>query len=156
MTTIETNGGSRVADEIFERLREERAGPAARKASVNFIPTVVGIELYAGDGAVIEILVTNPDTGDPVPLTGDVRAQIRRNRPDPTAMVDFAVDLTDHADGIVVVSLTGAQTHFLMETPTGLVVRFLGHWDVEWTDVGAEPLTLVQGDVSCVLDVTRL
>ena len=52
---------------------------------------------------------------------------------------------------MVVLTLTGAQTALLVDG-TG---SFRGVYDVQWTATGSEPATLVQGGVTCELDVTR-
>jgi hypothetical protein len=81
-----------------------------------------------------------------------VKAQIRKARPDTAALADFAVDMTDPDNGIVTISLSGAQTAGLL---TGTATEFGGVWDIQWTADGGSPATILQGEVSCVLDVTR-
>jgi len=122
-------------------------------ATLSLVPQVVGIALYAGDGAALRITVRDVATPPaPIDLTGTVRAQVRASRPDVNPLLDFAVDTSDAANGVVVLTLTGDQTASLLGGTEG---PFSGYYDVEWTPAGAEPVTLVQGDVSCVLDVTR-
>jgi hypothetical protein len=50
------------------------------------------------------------------------------------------------------ISLTGDQTASLM-TVNGN--QFKGAWDVQWTPENVEPVTLLQGNVTCDEDVTR-
>lgn len=121
------------------------------KKKLSFIPQTVDISLYAGDGAEIKITVTDVLSAA-VPLTGDMKAQIRATREavDP-ALAEFTTDLTDFATGIVVISLTGEQTHDLINGNE----KFEGVWDLEWTPTGAEPITLIQGDAECFPDVTH-
>lgn len=87
----------------------------------------------------------------PIDLTGGVTAQIRQGRADTYALADFAVDLANAATGVVILTLTGVQTDALM----GEADQFRGVYDVEWTPAGSEPVTLVQGGVTCDRDVTR-
>lgn len=118
--------------------------------SINLEPQTLDLTLYAGDGVIFRLVVTDNDN-QPVPLTGTIDAQIRltRTTADPPA-AEFAVDLTDADTGIVLLSLTGEQTHTLASSK-----KFSGVWDLQWTPVGAEPRSLVQGKVECVLDVTH-
>lgn len=121
------------------------------KKKLSFIPQVADISLYAGDGPTIKITITDSLLAA-VPLTGDMKAQIRATREavDP-ALAEFAIDSSDFATGIVVISLTGDETHDLI---TGNE-KFEGVWDLQWTPTGAEPVTLVQGEVECFPDVTH-
>lgn len=107
--------------------------------------------MYAGDGATLRVTVTDP-AGAPFDLTGSVTAQIRATPDAATAEADFAADLSEHAAGVVFLSLTGDQTAALIN---GTGAPFQGVYDVQWAPVGGEPLTLVQGEVTCELDVTR-
>jgi len=125
-------------------------------ASISLIPEKVDLTLYGGDGVELEINVTNGVAG-PLPLTGEVAAQIRGSRVNPNVSADFAVDLADADNGIVLISLTGSQTAALHGTSGAPIEKFTGVWDVQWTpDTGRSPVTLVQGNVESNLDVTRL
>lgn len=99
----------------------------------------------------MKFTVTDPD-GAPVDLTGTVTAQVRDARADAAAVQTFAIDLTSHATGVVYISLTGAQTAGLLVSPA---TSFDGFYDVQWSPAGGQPITLVQGEVTCTLDVTR-
>lgn len=121
------------------------------KKKLSFIPQTLDISLYAGDGAGIRFTITD-SLGAVLPITGEMKAEIRANREDvDPALATFDVDLSDFADGIVLISLTGEQTHALI---TGDEI-FTGVWDLEWTPTGDEPATLVQGKVECYPDVTH-
>ena len=121
------------------------------KKKLSFIPQTLDISLYAGDGAGIRFTITD-SLGAALPLTGEMKAEIRANREDvDPALATFDVDLNDFGDGIVLISLTGEQTHSLI---TGDEI-FTGVWDLEWTPTGDEPATLVQGKVECYPDVTH-
>jgi energy-converting hydrogenase Eha subunit E len=121
------------------------------KKKLSFIPQILDLSLYAGDGAGLRFTITD-STGAALPLTGTMKAQIRANREnaDP-ALAEFDVDLTDFAIGVVLVSLTGEQTHALISAAE----TFVGVWDLEWTPENDEPATLVQGSVECLPDVTH-
>lgn len=121
------------------------------KRKLSFIPQTLDLVLYAGDGAGIRFRITD-STGAALPLTGEMKAQIRANREDADpALAEFAVDLTDFATGIVLISVTGEQTHALISGDE----KFTGVWDLEWTSPDDEPATLVQGNVECFPDVTH-
>jgi hypothetical protein len=122
--------------------------------TISLIPEQVDLKLYGGDGVELELDVTNGSTS-PFPLDGEVAAQIRGSRVNPDVMADFAVDMTDADNGIVIVSLTGDQSAALHGDPP--TETFKGVWDVQWTpQSGRAPVTLVQGNVESSLDVTRL
>jgi hypothetical protein len=120
-------------------------------AVINLQPQVLDLVLYAGDGVELRFKCRTP-AGAPIDVTGGVRAHIRLDRinEDPP-VAEFAVGMVDAYLGIVVISLTGAQTQELAE-PSG---KFAGVWDLEWDASEDEPRTLVQGRVECVADVTR-
>lgn len=117
---------------------------------VSAVPNTMDLDLYAGDGTVLRLKMADA-SGNPIGATGSVAAQVRKTRGDPAPQADFAVDLTDAATGVVLLSLTGEQTAALVGDGT----LFTGVWDCQWTPAGQEPLTIVQGAVRCVLDVTR-
>jgi hypothetical protein len=117
---------------------------------IDLSPQELDIVLYSGDGARFRLVVTDKDD-QPAPLTGVIEAQIRTKRGlegDPSA--EFSVDMTEAANGVAILALTGAQTQALAPTR-----KFVGVWDVQWTPVGSEPRTLCQGKVECDLDVSR-
>jgi hypothetical protein len=121
---------------------------------ISLLPETQDLNLYGGDG--VELRITVNDAGGAVPLTGTVDAQIRASRVNPAKLADFAADLSQSASGIVILSLTGAQTAALHGLPGTPAERFTGVWDVQWTPTGEEPITLLQGAVESNLDVTRL
>ena len=116
---------------------------------VNLVPENVELALYAGDGANLRITLRD-SMAKAVPIDGAVKAQVRLHRDDLTALEDFSVDLSEGPQGIVRLALTGIQTNALLNGED-----FSGFWDVQWTGVGDEPVTLVQGKVTCTRDVTR-
>jgi hypothetical protein len=123
---------------------------------ISLIPESIDLKLYGGDGVELRLVVTDSQ-GAPLPLTGSIDAQIRPTRTASVESAVFAADLTDAATGVVILSLTGAQTEALHGSdPDFPTERFTGVWDVQWTPQGAEPVTIVQGTVESALDVTRL
>lgn len=114
---------------------------------INLQPQVLDLLLYAGDGVEFRLVCTN-GTGAPIDITGSVKAQIRVDRltPDPPVST-FTVNSVDAYQGIIILSLTGAQTQQLG--------KFIGVWDLQWTPAGQQPRTICQGKVECVIDVTR-
>jgi len=120
-----------------------------RCAQINLVPQNVDIDLYAGDGASLRLIVATQE-GEAVPVDGVVTAQIRASRTDPTIAASFAADLSEGLEGIIMLSLTGTQTASLVNGSD-----FSGVWDVEWDSGSMEPVTLLQGKVSCALDVSH-
>jgi hypothetical protein len=121
------------------------------KQKITYEPQILALILYAGDGPTFKLTVTDPD-GVAIPLTGTMIAQIRASREaiDPPS-AEFNVDLSNSANGVVELSLTGVQTHALI---TGNET-FNGVWDLEWTPSGGEPMTICQGKVECAPDVSH-
>lgn len=118
--------------------------------SISLLPEQLDLALYAGDGAVLRFTVTDEDDA-PVPLDGEVLAQIRKKRSDPEPLATFTPDMSDGATGVVVLSLSGQQTTDLAAG----AAKFSGVWDCQLTATDAEPVTLFQGKVECSLDVSR-
>lgn len=118
-------------------------------STASFLPEAFHLELYAGDPASLRLDVasaTGPET-----LDGEVKAQVRARRPDAEVLAEFAVDL-GAGDGVVLLSLSATQTAELLDGASS----FEGDWDCQWFPETGEPLTLVQGRVTCAADVTRL
>jgi len=122
---------------------------------INLQPQVLNLALYAGDGVEFRLICTDK-AGAPVDVTGIVTAQVRLTplTADP-AIVDFTASMVDAYQGIVVLSLTGDQTHSLSAHPSSKNGTFLGVWDIQWAPANKQPRTLCHGSVECVSDVTR-
>jgi hypothetical protein len=121
---------------------------------ISLVPQSLDLSLYGGDGVELRMTVTDSQ-GQPVSLTpGAIDAQIRATRTANISIVSFAADLTDGATGVVILSLTGVQTESLHGS-TSPSERFTGVWDVQWTPSQGQPITLIQGNVTSSLDVTR-
>jgi hypothetical protein len=124
-------------------------------SKINLQPQALDLALYAGDGVEFRLICTNGD-GSPIDVTGAVHAEVRLSRlqPDPP-IVEFTASMVDAYQGIVVLSLTGAQTQTLSAHESSKDGVFLGVWDVQWAPADKQPRTLCQGTVECVADVTR-
>jgi hypothetical protein len=121
-------------------------------AKLNLAPQVLDLTLYAGDGVEFRLICTDTDK-QPVDVSGAVEAQVRLDRTLAGASLEaFAADMADAGDGIIVLSMTGDQTMNLITDDSG---KFTGVWDVQLTRTGLEPRTLCQGQVVCLVDVTR-
>lgn len=119
---------------------------AVEKADLT--PKKLDLKIYAGDGYRFRIRITKD--GDPIPLTGVFKAQIRLKRgttSEPNA--EFDIDDSEFTDGKVGLILTSESCRTL----TGLK-KFKGFWDIQWTPEGADNKTLVQGKLECDPDVT--
>lgn len=103
--------------------------------------------LYAGDGATLTIAINNSTTNDPENVTGTVEAEIKLAKADPAPAAIFTADMAAAATGIVTLHLASADSQSLGD--------FKGFWDCQWTPVGGDPITLYQGKVTVVQDVTR-
>jgi hypothetical protein len=120
-----------------------------RCAEIDLVPQTVDLDLYAGDGAKLRLVVETV-TGEVVPIDGAVTAQIRSAPDDPGISVTWVTDLSEGAEGVIGLSLTGLQTASLINGKD-----FSGVWDVEWDSLLSEPVTLMRGKCTCTLDVTR-
>lgn len=119
------------------------------RAKIDRMPENLDLILYAGDGVSIRLGITDT-AGGPVTIDGELKAQIRPSRLSTEISAEFAA-VPEEGTGSVIISLTGEQTASLIE-PGG---DFSGVWDIQWMPVGAEPITLTTGEVTCNADVTR-
>jgi hypothetical protein len=117
---------------------------------ISLLPESLDLALYAGDGASIQLLVTDNDSA-PLAVEGEVTAQIRSDKLAAEVLAEFNADLTNGSTGIVLISLSGEQTAALITTKP----VFKGVWDVQWLKPDSQPITLAQGKVECNADVTR-
>ena len=120
---------------------------------ISLLPATQDLKLYGGDGVQLQLIVSN-GAGQPINLTGTLKAEIRESRVNPAIKATFTTDITDAANGVALVSLTGAQTASLHGSPNP-IEKFSGVWDLQWTPQGSEPVTILQGAVESNLDVTR-
>jgi hypothetical protein len=123
---------------------------------INLTPQRLDLRLYAGDGAILNLRFVQD--GEPIPMNdGELTGEIRTNRTDAEPIAVWAVDDSQAQQGVIVLSLTGAQTRELQIMFEGvqLGTGWKGVWDVQWKQTGSEPLTIFQGNCYCEPDVTR-
>lgn len=131
-------------------------------AIINTLPPVLDLVCYAGDDTRITLNMTA--AGQPVNITGEHRAKIRKNRGSEilgTIIVDteFAgtgivkLIITDEVSAALVADITEETTQYfgndLITAP-----MFEGVWDWDVTVVG-ETRTLAQGKFTVIKDVSR-
>src|SRR4051794_20660377 len=104
--------------------------------TINLQPASLDLLLYAGDGASITLNCKDSEEVDaePVNMSGAVAAQIRLAHGETgTPLVQFTVDMTNAATGVIVLSLTAANTRTLSDDDASVDGKFAGVWDVQWT-----------------------
>lgn len=110
-------------------------------------PGILDLKIYRGDDYVHQLIFTDvEDIDEPRDLSDyTFRAQIRE-RPENSMdlIVEFAIDETDKADGIIVLSLSANQTRI----PPG-------YWDLEATLDDGPSKTWIKGKVTMDGDVTQ-
>ena len=98
------------------RLTLWPSGTPARGRLVDLTPRSVDLALYAGDGAAVRIVATQPPPSEaPVNLSGQIAAHIRTGRRDPTPIAEFIVDSYRYEPElmkVIVVEVTRAANTF--------------------------------------------
>lgn len=124
--------------------------------SISLVPTRLNLRLYAGDGAMVR-LTFNQGGAQLSMDEGVLTAEIRAKRLDPEPAAIWAVESGQASEGVITLTLTGAETAKLLENYNAQKYRagFKGSWDAQWHPNGLEPVTLFQGDCFCDADVTR-
>jgi hypothetical protein len=103
--------------------------------------------VYQSRSYTLRLTIKDKATGDPIDLTGSTFAsQLRRYRSSTDVAAAFTFDLTNAATGVVVMSLSPAQTAALAPGPY--------RWDVDQLVAGV-PNPLAQGELIVEGDVTR-
>lgn len=120
------------------------------KKTIKYTPQTLDLELYSGDGSGLRFKLVD-SANAPLNISGTLRAQVRATRDsvDPP-LAEFSIDQTNASAGIVLIYLTGEKTQALAPEE-----KFVGVWDLEWTPTNGEPLTLCQGKVECLPDVSH-
>ncbi len=109
-------------------------------------PAVINLEWWAGDGFTVRVDYA-------VDMTGAVFvAQLRAAVLDSDIAETFAINDDDAATGIILATLTAAETRALLVDGAR---SWRGVWDMQCTQPGAEPRTHFAGTAVCTLDVTR-
>lgn len=108
----------------------------------------------------------DPDNPDPLNMSGyTFKAHIRATKLDNTTApspgvaglpTSFLIDVTNLATGRIILSLTPAQTAFLLQPTEGKTTKVL-FWDlqVSKTSDANDVRTYYSGDVTVTLDITR-
>jgi len=99
-----------------------------------------------------EMAFTITSAGAPVDLTGQtLSAQARKKATDPSPAVTAIITVTDAVAGKGTMRWPGAE----VRTSLGTADKWTGVWDLQAGDPASDPVTLVAGKFSAVLDVTR-
>lgn len=133
--------------------REAReAALLAACVTVPFGPACVNITgLRAGDAN--EMTFTLTSGGVPIDLTGltlDAQARKTAQAPDPPAMT-AVIEITDAALGKGVIRWPGAE----VSSALAGAGSWSGVWDLQIGDGTGDPVTVVEGTIGAVSDVTR-
>jgi hypothetical protein len=126
--------------------------------TVGLSPEVLNLLLYAGDQFVYTLEFADPETHAALDVSGyTFAAQIRTAQTAATSTATFSIDTTDADIGVIVVSLTPAQTAALC-TPGGGAATKAYTWDLQRTavDDADDVRTLFAGTVTVTLDRTRI
>jgi hypothetical protein len=111
------------------------------------LPAQKNISIYKGDSYTIVFTLKDPDTEEPVDLTGvEVAAEIRATEDAGSALATFTCGHDDDG-GTVTLELSPAET-------TALTVN--GVWDVQLTFTDGWVQTYLKGSVTLVKEVTRV
>lgn len=120
---------------------------------LDFDPVVVNVKWRAGDGLTITVTYTD-DAGDAVNVSDSTfTAQLRDlHGLDAAATETLTIDDTDAATGVIVATLTGAESTALIESGAR---SWRGSWDMQRSVTSGQPRTHFYGSAVCSLDVTR-
>jgi hypothetical protein len=114
------------------------------RATIDETPLAVDLSVYQGDDIFLDVIVTDPGTGDPIDLTGYTpKAQIRTTPPDPTVLAEFGCTI---AANVIHLHLLATDAAALAATAS---------WDCQITSPTGIVRTLVYGLVKPVAEVTR-
>jgi hypothetical protein len=113
---------------------------------IDMTPAGLDLVLYAGDGADFQIDFVDEEQ-HPIDVSTYIwTAQIRKTRTSEEA-ADLEINVDQAAIGIIGIHISAVTTRGLAKT---------GQWDLQFTAPGrSEPLTVLQGSVTCNQDVTR-
>jgi hypothetical protein len=121
-------------------------------------PKQLDFDLYAGDSFAVLFEFIDETTGEPWPLEGTFKAEIRSKG---EVVTEFTVDDSEQPEGRLRLSLTGDQTQTLAAaTPTchhrtaATTCAQCMSWDLQ-QDFPGGPRTWYRGAVAVTADVTR-
>lgn len=106
------------------------------------LPTTLDLDLYRGDGFGLKLAFIDKDTGQPYPLDGTFKAEVRHNG---EVVAEFVIDVTDIANGKLTIGLDATATRVI---PTGSV------WDLQQSPVSGVARTWYRGTIRMFGDVT--
>lgn len=115
---------------------------------VDLTPVVVDLVFYAGDDGSFKLVFLDSDRAVIDLSAYDLTAQIRRSRGS-SDFINLDLDMTDAVTGVVTVVVPPDTTRALANDAWDKTSQ----WDLQCTS----PLTvtLIQGTIVCVQDVTR-
>lgn len=114
---------------------------------LDLTPAVLDLLLYAGDGEAFEIHFQD-ENNEAIDVSDLVwTSQIRKTRSaDETDIHDLEIRTDDAATGTIVVVISAEITRALPKS---------SQWDIQSTKGTDDPVTILQGSVTCSPDVTR-
>ncbi len=113
---------------------------------IDVTPAILDLSLYAGDGTDFQVNFTD-ENDEPIDVSSFIwTAQIRKTRTSAIA-ADLDIDTTEASTGVITIHISAEITRSLAKT---------NQWDLQCVSVARpDPLTVLQGSVSCSQDVTR-
>lgn len=117
---------------------------------MDLTPDSLDLVLYAGDRGDFQIDFID-DNSIPINVSSWVwTAQIRKSRESSTH-IDLTIDVTKAVQGSIIVNIPKEVTRSLGDNTWDKTSQ----WDIQCVTGGGDPLTVLQGTVSCNMDVTR-
>lgn len=112
------------------------------------------LSITRGDDGILDVVVTDRDTGDPIDLTGaELTFMVKRDRRDDdddailTKTVGSGITVSAPATGVAVVAIDAADTD--EETPAAC------WWELQSVDVTSKVHTLAAGRFAITADLVR-
>jgi hypothetical protein len=113
---------------------------------IDLTPAVLDLVLYAGDGTSFQIDFVDDDDQPMDVSTISWAAQIRKTRTSDIAS-DLEINIDNASTGTIIVHISKDITRTIAKA---------NQWDLQGTPVGYDdPITILQGSVTCKPDVTR-
>jgi hypothetical protein len=115
------------------------------------------LDIRRGDDITMSWELKDPDTLNPIDLTGYTFAMKVRRAYDRSVILTFAIDMTDPVNGLFTSSVTATDTAALTECNfinEGQEKGRIGVWDLEQTDPTGKVQTIAGGEAWLWKDVT--